>query len=363
LHEDPGVNGTITAKSYARLWLLATLAVAAVFLLCLLCGYDVLLRRVTVGWPAAELLESRMLRLIAAAIVGFALGAAGVTLQALLRNPLADPYVLGISSGASVGVMLWLLFTGPLLAIPAVATSEFLRQLLACGTTIPAVAGAVVSCILVFVLARGRQSNSGEGGGGGGAVDPVTLLLVGVVISAINGALLMLLNNIAPGGVQRSLLNYVMGSINEQALTWWLIGTVILVLAGAYLPVLLGSRALNIGSLSDVESVSLGVNIGRLRTLCFICASIMTAAGIALSGPIGFVGLICPHICRSIWGADHRKLVVTAPLCGAAFLMAADSLVRVAQFSSNGELPVGVITALCGGPFFMVLLKRKGAVG
>ena len=172
----------------------------------------------------------------------------------------------------------------------------------------------------------------------------------------------MVLNSIAPGGVKTNLINYIMGAISNDV-TWLRFHLAWIILALAYLPVVLAARSLNVGSLSDTEAASLGVNVNSLRNLCFLSASIMTAAAIMLSGPIGFVGLICPHICRALVGADHRKLTIAAPLCGAAFLMLADTFVRATGSLFQGELPVGVITALCGGPFFLFLLKRRSGAG
>jgi iron complex transport system permease protein len=192
----------------------------------------------------------------------------------------------------------------------------------------------------------------------------LTLLLVGVVISAINGGILMLLQAMSPPNVQANFLNFVMGSIGSDV-TLGRLRVAMIVVAVGYLPVLLAARSLNIGTLSEMEATSLGVNVGRLRNLCFIAASVLTAGAIMLAGPIGFVGLICPHICRSLVGADHRRLTVAAPLCGAAFLMLADTFVN-ATGALIGELPVGVVTALCGGPFFLMLLRRRafgGGVG
>ena len=361
------MNGTLTSKGYLRLWVLAVLVAGAAFLLSVCVGPDILSRRMHFGWPMGvqgpvgdagaaftNFMEVRGYRVLAAAVVGFALGAAGVTLQALLRNPLADPYVLGISSGASVGVMFWLMVSAVALGIPAVATSATWRGVLHYGATVPAVVGAILTCVIVFALARRR------GGGGGAELDPLTLLLVGVIVSAINGSVLMLMNSIVPHGLREDLMAYMLGTVsnNVDALLLGLAGAALL---AGYVPVLLAGRALNVGSLSDAESTSLGVNVRRLRAMCFVCASIMTAAAIALAGPIGFVGLICPHVCRMIFGADHRKLIVAAPFCGAALLMLADSFVRSTLGTFNGELPVGVVTALAGGPFFMVLLKRRGS--
>jgi len=349
------MQGTLTAGRYGRMWVVALIAVAVFFALCLMVGPGDPVRgkvSLSLGWPGlGAILDERLMRVSCAALVGFALAGAGVTLQALLRNPLADPYVLGISSGASVGVMGWMLVTGPLMA--SMASSEMTLRWLSMGKTLPAVVGAIGACVVVFAVARRR-------GGAGGGMDPVTLLLVGVVVSAMNGALLMLMNSLVPGNVRVDFMSYVMGSIGG-GVDKPLLKVAAMVIALGYVPMLWAGRALNVGSLSEVEAVSLGVNVGRLRTLSFVAASVLTAGAITLSGPIGFVGLICPHICRGIVGADHRKLLVVGPCVGAVFLMAADTLVRGFPIF-NGELPVGVVTAFCGGPFFLVLLrKRRGA--
>ena len=351
------MTGLLTPKSYLRLWTTWLLIAAATLLLCMAVGPgDPATHSVGWGFPHTRIIwEIRALRVLPTAIVGFALAASGVTLQALLRNPLADPYVLGISSGSSVGVIAWLLATGPFYVRLAKNTAG--RFILDQGAILPALAGAVLSGILVFTLARPRR-------GSVGSADSLTLLLVGVVVSAINQAILMLLNSLAPAGVKADLISYMLGSISNE-LSWSTVIIAAVILLIAYIPILLAGRALNIGSLSDVEAASLGINLPRLRTLCFFSAGITTGVSIMLAGPIGFVGLICPHICRQLVGADHRKLAVAAPLCGAAFLMLADTFVRATGLLFHGELPVGVITALCGGPFFLFLLKRRqsNAVG
>jgi iron complex transport system permease protein len=322
---------------------------AGVFALCMFVSGRVGGVGIDWGLPADPFaLEFRMQRVIAAAMVGFALAAAGVALQALLRNPLADPYVLGISSGSTVGVMIWLLAGRTILLAWFTSAAPLLLSM---GRSVPAVLGAVVTCVVVFALSRSRS----------GGMQPVTLLLVGVVISSVNAAILMVLNSLAPQGVLSNFALFMLGSISEGQLTRPLLLVALAVLLAGYLPTLLSAAALNIGTFSDAEATSLGVNIQRLRTLSFVCASVMTGAAILLSGPIGFVGLICPHICRRLkvlGGADHRTLLIAAPLCGAAFLMLADSAVRVAATLNKGTFPVGVVTALCGGPFFLFLLRR-----
>ena len=193
-------------------------------------------------------------------------------------------------------------------------------------------------------------------------MDPLHLLLVGVVVSAINGALIMLLNNYAPGKIKVDIIRYMMGSVDENTSVMGLSIAAGVVFV-AWVPLLAASKALNVSTLSDVEVASLGVRIGALRALAFFCAAAMTAVSIALAGPIGFIGLICPHICRAIFGPDHRQLVVTAPFCGAIVLMLADSFVRSTPLAFGSQLPVGVITALAGGPFFLILLSRRGRGG
>lgn len=351
------MNGGLTAGRFGRALLVWVGITAAVFALCMCVSGNVEHVGIDWGWPEPGLVQFRLSRVLAAAIVGMALSAAGVTLQALLRNPLADPYVLGISSGSTVGVMAWLLLTQALMPAATAAAldgSGMELFLLTLGRSVPAVIGAVITCIVVFLLARGRWA-------GAGGMQPVTLLLVGVVISSVNGSLLMLLNSLAPHGLRADMATFLLGSISESELTkttLWVAAGVLLV---GYLPALLAAQALNIGNLPDAEAMSLGVNVQRLRTVSFICASIMTGAAILLSGPIGFVGLICPHICRRLkWigGPDHRILLIAGPLCGASFLMLADTAVRVGETLHKGEFPVGVVTALLGGPFFLFLLKR-----
>ena len=166
----------------------------------------------------------------------------------------------------------------------------------------------------------------------------------------------MVLNSFAPPGIQLNFLNYLMGAISSDT-TWPLLALAAALIAIGTLPLYLAGRSLNIGSLPDLDAASLGINPAKLRTLCFTSASLTTAAAIMLAGPIGFVGLICPHICRRLVGSDHRKLLLAAPLAGAIFLMLADTFVNATGNLFHGELPVGVITALCGGPYFLFLLK------
>lgn len=299
----------------------------------------------SLGFATGPATHLRLVRVAAAGLVGASLAIAGVLLQGLLRNPLADPYILGISSGATAGVMVWILL-GNMLATVALA-HPWLGALFVYGQAVPALIGALFTCGAVFFL--GRR---------GGILDPVTLLLAGVVLGSVNTALIMLLNNMAPYGARADILNYIFGyisAVTPQFLLWLEAG----LLLACWLAAMAISGAMNIASLSDIEATSLGVRLSRLRLGSFLISAALAAGAIVLAGPVGFVGLICPHICRSWFGPDHRRLLISSPLLGAAFLMLADSFVRCTGNWFNGELPVGVVTALCGGPFFLFLLQRR----
>jgi iron complex transport system permease protein len=348
-----------TAPHYARYWIIGLLATVVVMALCLLVD-SADTRHLAFDIPTERFLGLRFARVGSAALVGAALAASGVLLQALLRNPLADPYVLGISTGSSVGVLLWVLSFGPLLALAQsgsmpVWCATILTALVSNGEAIPALVGALVTCFVVFAVAR--ANSPGGGGGGGGGVEPLTLLLVGVVVSSFNGALVILLNSLRPQGLSSNITMYLIGNINDEASRTQMLVALAIFLAG-WLIALLGAGAMNVAALSDTEATSLGLRLARLRTLLFVVASVMTAAAIALARAIGFVGLICPHVCRLLFGPDQRQLIVTAPFCGAVFLMLADALVQISKPWIPYSLPVGVITALAGAPFFLVLLRH-----
>ena len=339
---------------YLAYWGCGIAAVLVVMALCLLVGADS--HHISFGLPnlRAEdgwyFLRFRLVRVTSAALVGAALAAAGVLFQGLLRNPLADPYVLGISTGSSVAVLTWVAsFTAVLTMVEHGVLPQWVAVLVTNGEAVPALIGALVTCVAVFAIARANSSQS---------IEPLTLLLVGVVVSAFNGALIILINSLLPYGVSVNITTYLIGNIDDGTGMWALITAAVLFLAGWAFG-LLAAGQMNIAALSDVEATSLGVRLGRLRTLCFIAASVMTAAAISIARAIGFVGLICPHICRLIFGPDQRQLIVTAPFCGAVFLMLADALVQLSRPWLPLSLPVGVVTALAGGPFFLVLLRRR----
>ncbi len=286
--------------------------------------------------------QLRIVRLAAAALVGAGLAAAGLALQGLLRNPLAEPYILGVSSGAGIGVLLGT-SVGAFLGISAWATTPVMAML-----------GAVLTAGVVYGIAQRR-----------GRLDPYVLLLAGVIVNVFNGAVIMALLQFIK---QEELFRFVgwgMGQIPE----WLWHRPVLLAICGGmivagWLALFLRAAAMNMLSLGDDVASTSGVGVHSLRIETFIIVALMTAASVAIAGPIGFVGLIVPHICRLLLGPDHRRLAIVTGFGGAIFLMLADTLCRLmGAWFSLGELPVGVITALCGGPFFIFLLRRRASEG
>jgi iron complex transport system permease protein len=296
------------------------------------------------GWPDSDaILNYRWQMVLLASLVGAALASAGVVYQALLRNPLADPYLLGVSSGAVLASYLWHL---PLAttALSAVSALGFAAGEQACAFT-----GALLSVAVVFLLASRR-----------GRIEPVTLLLVGVIVNAINGSVFLLINAVVkdqatPGGPLAFLVGGLQTSITAQQ--WW---TAVGIVGAGWVVLLYISGQLNVARLSDAEATSLGVRIHRLRWVALIVASLVTASAVAISGPIGFVGLVCPHLGRLIVGNDQRKLLPLATGLGAGLLAVADAASRtLGRVESLGTvLPVGVLTGLLGGPFFLLLLYQ-----
>ena len=301
---------------------------------------------VSFGWPDGEhwkeILFERRFLLILGLLVGVALATSGVALQALLRNPLAEPFILGLSTGAAAGVM---------------AQSLLYRSLqLPLGASgIGALLGAAASMVIVFLASRRK-----------GMIDPLGLLLTGVVLSTINGAIIMLLNYaVGPGGIRNDLAQWMMGFLNQNSglTTVWIVAGV--TLTGLVVLIILG-RAMDVASFSDTEAQSLGVNLARLRTILFITASVLAAAAVVLAGPIAFVGLISPHLARLLLGPGHRVLLIGAAIIGGCLIVAADILSSLIGFVSLsvfefqvGNLPIGIFTAMIGGPAFLWMLRPQ----
>ena len=276
--------------------------------------------------------SARLPRVLMGAAVGAALAAVGTALQALVRNPLAEGGILGISGGGAFGAIVALVFVaGHTAAVATVPLCAF--------------GAALLSTAVVYRLAVVD-----------GRLEPFTLLLVGVIFNSIWGAAIMMVNSVVNYYYVRDIVFWLMGSL--EAPTY---GEVVMVavLSAAGLAVLMAhARDLNLLSLGDEAAGQLGVEVDPLRRTIFIATSVMIAAAVSVSGIISFVGLIVPHVLRLALGADHRLLLPASFLGGAAFLVIADLVARVAIAPS--ELPVGAITALCGGPFFIYMLRREG---
>jgi iron complex transport system permease protein len=273
----------------------------------------------------------RLPRIILAAVVGAALACSGVVFQGLLRNPLADPYILGISSGAGLGAIVavvsglnWMLFGRSPIAIFAFA-------------------GALGTVWLVWLIGRATNKAGVTG-----------LLLAGVVVNAFFSSVIMFLTSIAKSEQIYTTIFWLMGNIIEEdfLVLWLSSGCVIAGIVSLFFI----SPQFNLLSFGDADAVGMGVNINRLRLIAFGIAAFITAVAVSLSGLVGFVGLVVPHAVRLVFGPDHRQLVPLSAICGAIFLVAADTLARV--IVAPAQLPVGVVTALVGGPFFLILLIK-----
>ncbi len=318
----------------------AFLILVAIMLACSLLGSETISLKkaftTTVnGMPANPdreiLLRVRVPRIILAAVVGAALASSGVVFQGLLRNPLADPYILGISSGAGLGVMIAVIsgFSWTLWGRSPVAVFAFV--------------GSLATVWLVWFIGRltGRFHVTG-------------LLLAGVVVNAFFSAVIMFLTAVARSTHVHATIFWLMGNMTEEdALVLWLAAGAVITAIIALL--LLGAR-LNAISFGEEDAINIGIDVRRTRLAAFSIAALMTAVAVSLSGLIGFVGLVVPHAVRLVAGPDHRQLIPLSAITGAAFLVVADSIARIVV--APAQLPVGVVTALIGGPFFLCLLIR-----
>jgi iron complex transport system permease protein len=280
------------------------------------------------GSLAATLLDLRLSRALVAFVTGAALALAGVMMQALLRNPLADPYVLGISAGASVGALAALLVMSALWVIDAAAF-----------------AGAVAVSMMLYLFARRDLRGGAEGG-------TSLLLLTGVILSSGCMAMVTLMLSIAPESRLRTMIFWMIGDLAGaplRAVPW-------IVLGAGLLFALRSARSLNVLSLHAEAAATLGIRVGALRKGLFFCSGLLTASAVTSAGSIGFVGLIVPHACRFACGPDHRLLIPAATLAGGTFLVLADTLARTVL--APQQLPVGVVTALIGAPVFLYQLHR-----
>jgi len=328
------VNKLLTPKKLIVRVMLAVIVLTVVMCVCSLAGSkSISLKNVFVGAnPDYEIFVGvRLPRIFLAAIVGAALACSGVIFQALLRNPLADPYILGISSGAGLG------------AIIAIVSGFTWTLWDRSPTAVFAFAGALLTVWLVWSIGRltGKSHVTG-------------LLLAGVVVNAFFSAMIMFLTSIARSQAVHRTIFWLMGNMTEETFSiLWLSASCV---GAGIIGLFYLSPQLNAISFGEDDARSIGVNTRRIRLIAFAIAAFITAVAVSLSGLIGFVGLIIPHAVRLVFGPDHRQLLPLSALTGAVFLVAADTIARIVI--APAQLPVGVITALMGGPFFLVLLVK-----
>jgi len=304
-----------------------------------------LVNRLSGNGPSGDPLEAvlfsvRLPRVLLGSLVGAALAAAGTAFQSLLRNPLADPYVLGVSTGASMGTILYSVFAG-WLGFAAMGGGMVF------GRPLAAFLGAAFTVGAVYLIAGGsyRAAESSQ-----------RLLLAGIVLASFLS----------------SINVFLLTSINQadlRGIFYWLIGDLSRPVDASIYPVLalvfggvfflyLFSHSLNLIGMGEEDALILGVEVKRVKTGVYIIASLITGAVVSISGPIAYIGLICPHMGRMMFGSDNRILFPTVFIFGAIFTLLADTLART--ILSPAELPVGIVTALCGAPLFIYLLRRKG---
>jgi iron complex transport system permease protein len=276
----------------------------------------------------AILFDIRLPRILLAATVGASLAAAGASYQALLRNALAEPYLLGISNGAAVGTMVALVFF---------AANEWIRPGLA-------FAGALGATFLVYRLARGRAGAS-----------PERLILAGVIVTTFQSSVIVFITTLMDATRIRSFTFWLLGDLSQAAAgsLWIAVGSTIAGVAALTFK----ARSLNLLMLGERDAFDLGVEVERVRLQVFLAASLLVGVSVALAGSVGYVGLVVPHLVRMSTSGDSRLTIPAAALAGASFVVVADTLARTVI--APRELPVGAITALIGAPLFVYLLKRR----
>jgi iron complex transport system permease protein len=275
----------------------------------------------------AILFDIRVPRILLAGAVGTCLAAAGAAYQALLRNPLAEPYLLGVSNGAAVGTMAALVFFG---------AYEWSRPVMAFG-------GALAATFLVYRLARGRAGAT-----------PERLILAGVIVTTFLSSAIVFITTVMDATRIRSFTFWLLGDLSgttSSLLTIAFVAAVVGVIA-----LIINARALNLMMLGERDAFDLGVEVGRVRLVVFLAASLLVGASVASSGSVGYVGLVVPHLVRLSFGSDNRLVIPAAAIAGATFVIVADTLARTVI--APRELPVGAITALIGAPLFVYLLRR-----
>ena len=282
------------------------------------------------GLSSAEqaiLFDIRLPRILLAGAVGMCLAAAGAGYQALLRNPLAEPYLLGISNGAAVGTMIALVFFG---------AHEWSRPVMA-------FAGALAATLVVYRLARGRAGTT-----------PERLILAGVIVTTFLSSAIVFITTLMDATRIRSFTFWLLGDLSGT--TTNLLSIAFIAAGIGVVTLVLNARSLNLLMLGERDAFDLGVEVKRVRVTVFVAASLLVGASVASSGSVGYVGLVVPHLVRLSFGSDNRLVIAASALAGAAFVIVADTIART--IIAPRELPVGAITALIGAPLFVYLLKR-----
>lgn len=286
----------------------------------------------TIGSPALILVHIRLPRVLAGFLVGGSLAAVGVALQALLRNALADPYVLGVSSGAALGASLAMLFgIGTTLAfMPALPLFGFI--------------GGLLSLVVIYRLAQSQER-----------LPVQSLLLAGVILNAILTAVIMFITSIIDPNRSAGLMAWLMGSLTAP--DYPVLAIFAAYAAGGIVMLMRMGKMLNILTLGEEAARSLGIETERVKKQLFAVSALITGAVVSISGMIGFVGMVVPHAVRMAVGSDHRLLLPASALVGGMFLVVSDTVART--LFAPTEIPVGIVTALAGGPFFFYLLLRR----
>ncbi len=346
----PVINRTVVDLDHSRATLRKTLIVCGVLALILLTVGLIALMTGSESVPVAAVLRSlltggvdsgdltptqrsiifdiRLPRILLAATVGASLAAAGASYQSLLRNALAEPYLLGISNGAAVGTMVALVFIG---------ASEWTRPLMA-------FAGALAATFVVYRLAGGRAGAS-----------PERLILAGVIVTTFQSSAIVFITTLMDATRIRSFTFWLLGDLSQA--TSSSLGFAIVATIAGVIVLTLNARPLNLLMLGERDAFDLGVEVERVRLQVFLSASLLVGVSVALSGSVGYVGLVVPHLVRLATTGDNRLTIPASALAGASFVILADTVART--IIAPRELPVGAITALIGAPLFIYLLKRR----
>lgn len=284
---------------------------------------------------AVILLDYRLPRIVTAVVVGASLSVSGVLLQVYLKNPLADPFVIGVSGGASLAGTI---------ALTAGVGSSF------AALSLSSFAGALISMIVVYALAAGISRR----------ISAINILLIGIIYNSFAAAVIMFLKSVVRAEKAQEMLYWLMGTLNVAGVTWKEVAVSYAIFTLAFVLIWRFAYHLNIFTLGSDEAKSLGVDVDRLSRYILLSSSLMVACAVSLSGLIGFVGLIVPHAVRLVIGSDNRVVLPASAFAGALFLVLSDLIVRLLFPVLATETPVGVVTAFIGAPVFVYLLKKNG---